>query len=517
MFRSSLCSTLRHWQNPNTLYASSILRKLCTKSQIEITNIQSENHVINDVKGTKKSSEFKIETISTDYLIIGAGAMGMAFADEVINMSPGTGNDDTDIVIVDKRAFPGGHWNDAYDFVRLHQPSYAYGVSSMVLGTGDDDLCSKPQILDHFEKAMQKMVATGRVRFLAQCEYDGDGKIRSILDEDLHYEVIVRRKTVDASYLNAGVPSTHPPKYIVANEVSLVPINGLTRTSQSYQKFVIIGAGKTGIDAILYLLDRNVDPNKIIWIMPNDSWLWNRKYLMKKNLPSLIEVQTDAIHESENVKDFLLRMEKLKVFLRLNSNSWPTKFKCATVNEEEFDKLQLIKNVVRQGRVSSIEANQMIFEDGSTYETCGEYLHVDCTTDGLTYRPTCPIFQGNKIILQSVMLCQQVFSASAIGSLEVRNRESDERKNEILAPVPHPLHIADFFDISEVGAMNGERLIKEGPGFRWSRNNRLGFTSHIPISFMVKLGYRNITKDPKPALKKLNEEIKVKGRKLFKD
>ena len=47
--------------------------------------------------------------ISTDYLVVGAGAMGLAFADEVIQMSNGTGNDSTEILIVDRRAQPGGH------------------------------------------------------------------------------------------------------------------------------------------------------------------------------------------------------------------------------------------------------------------------------------------------------------------------------------------------------------------------------------------------------------------------
>ena len=36
------------------------------------------------------------------------------------------------------------------------------------------------------------------------------------------------------------------------------------------------GAGKTGIDAVLFLLNQNVDPNKISWVMPNDPWLVNR-------------------------------------------------------------------------------------------------------------------------------------------------------------------------------------------------------------------------------------------------
>ena len=46
------------------------------------------------------------KNITTDYLVVGAGAMGLAFADEIINMSAGTGNDNTKIILVDKRAKP---------------------------------------------------------------------------------------------------------------------------------------------------------------------------------------------------------------------------------------------------------------------------------------------------------------------------------------------------------------------------------------------------------------------------
>ena len=46
----------------------------------------------------------------------------MAFADSVITETEAT------LVIVDRRDRPGGHWNDAYPFVRLHQPASYYGV-----------------------------------------------------------------------------------------------------------------------------------------------------------------------------------------------------------------------------------------------------------------------------------------------------------------------------------------------------------------------------------------------------
>ncbi len=68
-----------------------------------------------------------------DYVIIGSGAVGMAFADTILRET------DADILFLDRRHMPGGHWNDAYPFVRLHQPSAFYGVASRDLGTGAKD------------------------------------------------------------------------------------------------------------------------------------------------------------------------------------------------------------------------------------------------------------------------------------------------------------------------------------------------------------------------------------------
>ena len=55
--------------------------------------------------------------METDYLIVGAGAMSMAFADVIFSERP-----DAQMVIVDRRHRPGGHWTDAYPYVALHQP-----------------------------------------------------------------------------------------------------------------------------------------------------------------------------------------------------------------------------------------------------------------------------------------------------------------------------------------------------------------------------------------------------------
>ena len=76
--------------------------------------------------------------LTTDYLIVGAGALGLGFLEELILNSS-----NLQAVIVDKRDKPGGHWNDAYSFVRLHQPACTYGVNSRSLGVGGPDLASK--------------------------------------------------------------------------------------------------------------------------------------------------------------------------------------------------------------------------------------------------------------------------------------------------------------------------------------------------------------------------------------
>ena len=97
--------------------------------------------------------------ITTDYLVVGAGAAGMAITDELLAHS------DASITIVDRRHAPGGHWIDAYPYVRLHQPSAFYGVSSMAMGgntldtvgtnAGYYELAGADEIRAYFARVMQ--------------------------------------------------------------------------------------------------------------------------------------------------------------------------------------------------------------------------------------------------------------------------------------------------------------------------------------------------------------------------
>jgi hypothetical protein len=98
-----------------------------------------------------------------------------------------------------------------------------------------------------------------------------------------------------------------------------------------------------------------------------------------------------------------------------------------------------------------------------------------------------PIFNDQKITLQSVRTCQQVFSAGLLGYVEA-NYKDDAKKNELCKPVPHPNTDIDFLRNNVADAINQENWAKE-PGLKnWLQTSRLNFESHvINASPMIKI------------------------------
>ena len=152
--------------------------------------------------------------IETDYLVVGAGALGMGFVDTLIEHS------DADVVMIDRRHRPGGHWLDSYPFVQLHQPSMNYGVNSTPLGldrieldgrdAGFYERASGTEICGYYDEVMRhRLLASGRVRFFPMCDYLGERRFRSRLT-GVETDVSVRRSVVDATYMASRVPGLRP-------------------------------------------------------------------------------------------------------------------------------------------------------------------------------------------------------------------------------------------------------------------------------------------------------------------
>lgn len=395
-----------------------------------------------------------MRAIETDYLIIGAGASGMAFADTLIAES------DADVVMVDRRHRPGGHWNDAYPFVRLHQPSAFYGVNSRRLGrdridevgpnAGFYERATAAEICDYYARVLDEhLLPSGQVRFFGMCDYRGDGSDENRFVSRLSGEtttVRARRKVVDATYLETSVPATHTPSFDVDPEARLIPPNELVRLTDAGTGYTVIGSGKTAMDTCTWLLDNGVAPETIRWIRPRDAWVLDRAWLQPLDL--VVSVIEGVAHElesaalAEDVEDLFRRLEACGQLARLDPDVEPTMFRGAILSEAERDSLRRIENVIRRGRVKHLGTDRIVLEEGSIPTDRGQ-VHVDCTAVGLRAAPPRPMFEPGRITVQTVQSGLTPFNAALLGYVEA-SRGDDAEKNRLCPPNPYPSAAVDW-------------------------------------------------------------------------
>jgi hypothetical protein len=408
--------------------------------------------------------------METDYLIVGAGAMSMAFADVIFSEQP-----DATMVIVDRRHRPGGHWTDAYPYVALHQPAAFYGVNSMQLGQGGTDLASGPEIVAYYHLLMKRFVDSGRVRFLPMSEHVGDGRVVAIADRTQITQIRARRRIVDGGFMNVEVPSVTPPRYEVDPGIALVPPNQLPRVASEWERYVIAGAGKTATDAIVFLLNAGVSPERIRWIAPHDSWLWMREKVQPGVALAEFMRHVESMLQAQRVDDIFLHLERTGSLCRIDETVMPEKWRCATISAGEFAALRRMRNqIVRLGRVRRIAIDRIELERGSI-PTDTRTLHVDCTANGLARKTPQPLFAPNRITLQSVFMCQQVFSAAIIAKLALLDLDDDAR-NAICEVVPHPEYTQDHPTTMLASFRNLMSANRHMPF--WLRRSRLNLLHH---------------------------------------
>ena len=407
-----------------------------------------------------------------DYLVIGAGARGMAFADHIIHHDP-----TATVALVDKRSQPGGHWVDASPFVRLHQPALYYGVGSTVLGSGGRDLASKSVILDYYQRVQQKLEATGRCRFLLSHSYEGEGRCRSLTEPDHVVTLRARRRLVDGVHVAVSVPSTRPPAFAVDPACTIQPLNTLTSLERAWSRFVVIGAGKTGMDAVLQLLKQGTDPDQITWVVSRDPWVFVRDKLWPDELARIAVAHNRAICSSRTWREILDKLEKIAIFERIWPDHEPACFRCATVSLDELEQLRRVSDVVRMGRVQRIEANRIVLDRGER-ATGPEVLHVDCTAQGLPVWPVRPLFEPGRITLQSVLFCQPVASA-ALAAVAELGLPDDATRNATLQTTLPPSTPEDLFTTLPILIGNIKAMMQHAPLRHFVFHNRLSMGPHF--------------------------------------
>jgi hypothetical protein len=419
-------------------------------------------------------------TLEADYLIVGAGAGGLAFADTLLSESPAA-----TMIIVDDRDRPGGHWVDAYDFVRTHQPAALYGVNSTPLGAdridetglnaGHLELASAAEIRAYYDDVLRRvLLASGRVSYFPSSRYDFAART---LSTNGAVRRVRARKIVDSTYVAGEIPARHTPAYAIADGVRHGPVNALSH--EKAERYVIIGAGKTGMDACVHLLDRGVDPAAITWIKPQDMWLYNRahyqpvEHMLDEHLEGMA-AQMEIAASAASAEEVLLRLEAAGVLMRVDRSVMPTAYRCATITPAELDVVRRIINVVRLGRVKRIERGRIVLDRGEI-ATGTNTLHVDCTAKAVAPKPVRPVFDGERITLQFVRMCQPAFCAALIALVEA-HFDNEAKKNQLCAVVQSPEQAIGWLSMSLQSAINGFAWMQEPVLVQWLARTRLNAT-----------------------------------------
>jgi hypothetical protein len=394
-------------------------------------------------------------TLDADYLVVGAGAMGMAFTDALIDHA------DVRVALVDRREGVGGHWRRAYPFVRLHQASAFYGVASTLLGGGRlqehgpeaglQERARGDEVVAYYERVLAtRMLAPGRVEFLPGCEYVPPRTVVSRLSGE-RYAVPLACRIVDARYLAPDIPQETPPPFAVRDGARVVPVNDLAGLDELPRRFVVVGSGKTATDACIWLLEHGADPDAICWVRPREPWMLNRA-VVQPDPAVYLGMTADtltAAAAASSLDDLFLRLEDAGVMMRIDPAVTPTMARTPTLAEWELERLRSLEQVVRLGHVRSVQPGRIDLVEG-TVEVPADALVVHCAASGLKSPRLVPIWDTDAITLQPVRAGFPCFGAAVTGYVEATRTDTAE-KNRLCPPSPFPDGLAEWAAMTLLG------------------------------------------------------------------
>mmetsp|Transcript_14028 Transcript_14028/g.32613 ORF Transcript_14028/g.32613 Transcript_14028/m.32613 type:complete len:595 (-) Transcript_14028:714-2498(-) len=416
--------------------------------------------------------------VRCDYLVVGAGTAGMSFVDTMLTEHP-----TVSIALVDRNSRPGGHWTKAYPYVRLHQYSCNYGVNSTPLGSNRDrkgnerfdvtDRASKDEILEYYDTVRRKFESTGRVRCFFDSEYsreeeeeeeEGDGKkkkkkvVRHVVttattgesdgggssrNRRKRFVVECRRKVVTI-LSDVTVPSMRKPLIPVDETVreDYVPPNEIPdRVSTGrYDRYVVFGCGKTGMDAIVYLInDRKIDPDRITWIVSRDLWFLRRDKL--KDMWEAFQIFKRGF-EADSVAEAFLGYERDGIFCRRDPNGpAPTIIRGAIIDDTEIEAIRSVTDVVHGCHATAVsnDGRVVMEDDRKTFRfDVGTTLLIDCMVDNVTsdavlgydFDENLEVFESDRINLGPLFNAYNPSLTSAlVAFMECSKPDDDDLKN----------------------------------------------------------------------------------------
>ena len=185
-------------------------------------------------------------------------------------------------------------------------------------------------------------------------------------------------RSVDATYFSPAVPSTHKPGFAV-------------------------GAGKTAMDACVWLLQSGTPADAITWVMPRDSWVVNR--LGTQNGPEFFNEaiggqadQMQAFAEASSIDDLYLRLEACGALLRIDPRAHADDVPPGdAVRGEAGGAAPHPQRAAAGPRARRSMPTRCVLEQGRVPVAPGT-LFIDCTASAVRFKDPAPVFQGGRIV-----------------------------------------------------------------------------------------------------------------------
>ncbi len=266
------------------------------------------------------------------------------------------------------------------------------------------------------------------------------------------------------------------------------------------EHYVILGAGKTAMDTAIWLIEGGVSPQRIHWVRPRESWLWNREYTQPGEgfIERIFQFQIALLRYSQEAKtgdDLMELMGQDSFFLRIDTSSRPEMFHFATIAHNEIDILRRIENVIRKGRVTAIEPCRLHFGN-DTALLPENSLYIDCTASAVPFSVreggVKPIFRGDRIVLQPLQTPLVTFSAAMTAFIEA-NFDDENTRNQLAAPGPLTDTPGTFPYAQMINLMNRGSWSQQPSIMEWLAKSRLD----VPTGAIAELMKQN---SPKLAL-----------------
>eukprot|EP00930_Biecheleria_cincta_P065081 TRINITY_DN50784_c0_g1_i1.p1 TRINITY_DN50784_c0_g1~~TRINITY_DN50784_c0_g1_i1.p1 ORF type:complete len:466 (+),score=97.85 TRINITY_DN50784_c0_g1_i1:156-1400(+) len=356
----------------------------------------------------------------------------MAFADEIIHKS------DKSVILVDIRKAPGGHLlnrglgrrrgiedTENNRGAPLSRPATACSVPPTPCFVNsrplkdfapDKDVLTREEMLDYYQAVLQDLVSTGRARFFPECMYS-NCSIRSTLGKVWKVKA---KKVVEANYGEASSGQQH--RLPAAPGISVCKPDD-PKVLAGAPEYLVVGAGRAGMEAVFWLIKNEIDPDLITWVLPNDSAFWLRDCgcqrpwsaapsLSSRTAPSPTPRATGEI---------------------------PAEFQCPSLSSAEIEKLRLVSNTVRLGRVLGVESSRLLLERGQVPLRTGAMV-LDCSEGLEPAAKALPIWQPGRLVLQPLATCPRAKSAALIAAIELQPGTDEEKnlfKPAAAAPLPN--------------------------------------------------------------------------------